>query len=139
MPPCSQYYNIVILIVNLIFFRYNVFMYDYRIGENMKRYLYEYINEVSDKLNNKKDVKELKKEILIKINFFQHERLVHLIVTLSFSILVFLSLYMIKYNFAFIFVNIILLICLIFYIIHYYYLENGVQCLYKLYDKMNRK
>lgn len=111
----------------------------------MKRYLYEYINEVSDKLNNKKDVKELKElkelkeEILIKINFFQHERLVHLIVTLSFSILVFLSLYMIKYNFAFIFVNIILLICLIFYIIHYYYLENGVQCLYKLYDKMNRK
>ena len=70
MPPCSQYYNIVILIVNLIFFRYNVFMYDYRIGENMKRYLYEYINEVSDKLNNKKDVKELKEEILIKINFF---------------------------------------------------------------------
>ena len=57
-------------------------MYDYRIGENMKRYLYEYINEVSDKLNNKKDVKELKEEILIKINFFQHERLVHLIVTL---------------------------------------------------------
>lgn len=139
MPPCSQYYNIVILIVNLIFFRYNVFMYDYRIGENMKRYLYEYINEVSDKLNNKKDVKELKEEILIKINFFQHERLVHLIVTLSFSILVFLSVYMIKYNFAFIFVNIILLICLTFYIIHYYYLENGVQCLYKLYDKMNRK
>lgn len=36
----------------------------------MKRYLYEYINEVSDKLNNKKDVKELKEEILIKINFF---------------------------------------------------------------------
>lgn len=111
----------------------------------MKRYLYEYINEVSDKLNNKKDVKELKElkelkeEILIKINFFQHERLVHLIVTLSFSILFFLSLYMIKYHFAFIFVNIILLICLIFYIIHYYYLENGVQCLYKLYDKMNRK
>ena len=70
MPPCSQYYNIVILIVNLIFFRYNVFMYDYRIGENMKRYLYEYINEVSDKLNNKKDVKELKEEVFIKINFF---------------------------------------------------------------------
>ena len=119
-------------------------MYDYRIGENMKRYLYEYINEVSDKLNNKKDVKELKEEILIKINFFQHERLVHLIVTLSFSILlgvvfVVFIVFMIKYHFAFIFVNIILLICLTFYIIHYYYLENGVQCLYKLYDKMNRK
>lgn len=139
MSPCSQYYNIVILIVNLIFFRYNVFMYDYRIGENMKQYLYEYINEVSDKLNNKEDVKKLKEEILIKINFFQHERLVHLIVTLSFAILFFLSVYMLKYHFAFIFVNVILLICLIFYIIHYYYLENGVQCLYKLYDKMNRK
>lgn len=36
----------------------------------MKRYLYEYINEVSDKLNNKKDVKELKEEILIKLIFF---------------------------------------------------------------------
>lgn len=55
----------------------------------MKQYLYEYINEVSDKLNNKEDVKKLKEEILIKINFFQHERLVHLIVTLSFAILFF--------------------------------------------------
>ena len=105
----------------------------------MKQYLYEYINEVSDKLNNKEDVKKLKEEILIKINFFQHERLVHLIVTLSFAILFFLSVYMLKYHFAFIFVNVILLICLIFYIIHYYYLENGTQKLYDLYLDILRK
>ena len=37
----------------------------------MKRYLYEYINEVSDKLNNKKDVKELKEEKIVIIAGFQ--------------------------------------------------------------------
>lgn len=105
----------------------------------MKKYLYNYIENIDSKIKENNISEKIKKEHLVKINFFQHERLVHLIVTLSFSILVFLSVYMIKYHFAFIFVNIILLICLTFYIIHYYYLENGVQCLYKLYDKMNRK
>lgn len=78
-----------------------------------------------------------------QIGFFQHERLVHLLVTLFYglifwiSIMVELVLLNIGYNLLYIntgllAVNVILLIVLIFYIFHYFFLENSVQKLYKL-------
>lgn len=72
----------------------------------------------------------------IKIAFFQHERLIHLIVTMFFALfaLAFLALGMISYIFLFIFF--ILLVFLYFYILHYFFLENHVQYLYKIYDQM---
>ena len=81
------------------------------------------------------DLEELKD----KIGFFQHERLIHLIVTLFFAVftLVFLTMGMISYIFLPIFF--ILLVFLIFYILHYFFLENHVQYLYKIYDKMQEK
>lgn len=105
----------------------------------MKKYLYDYIKEVDSKLKSDKINKSLKEEHLVKINFFQHERLVHLIVTMSFALLTLVSILISKYYCSFIFIAIILLICLAFYIVHYYYLENGVQYLYKQYDKMNKE
>lgn len=104
----------------------------------MKKYLYDYIKEIDNKLENNKNSKSLKEELLVKINFFQHERLIHLIVTLSFALLTLVSILISKYYCSFIFITIVLLICLIFYIVHYYYLENGVQYLYKQYDRMNK-
>ncbi len=104
----------------------------------MKKYLYDYIKEIDNKLENNKNSKSLKEEHLVKINFFQHERLIHLIVTLSFALLTLVSILISKYYCSFIFITIVLLICLIFYIVHYYYLENGVQYLYKQYDRMNK-
>ena len=104
----------------------------------MKKYLYDYIKEIDNKLENNKNNKSLKEEHLVKINFFQHERLIHLIVTLSFALLTLVSILISKYYCSFIFITIVLLICLIFYIVHYYYLENGVQYLYKQYDRMNK-
>ncbi len=104
----------------------------------MKKYLYDYIKEIDNKLENNKNNKSLKDEHLVKINFFQHERLIHLIVTLSFALLTLVSILISKYYCSFIFITIILLICLVFYIVHYYYLENGVQYLYKQYDRMNK-
>lgn len=103
----------------------------------MKKYLYDYIKKIDKYIKDKKINDEVKKEHLIKINFFQHERLVHLIVTISFAIMTLVSVMISKYYCSFIFIAIILIVCLIFYIIHYYYLENGVQYLYKQYDKMN--
>lgn len=90
-------------------------------------------NEVLKKKVTKNDIEELK----IKITFFQHERLIHLLVTIAFAFLtiIFLALGMISYLFLVIFA--ILIIFDIFYIIHYFYLENSVQYLYKLYDEMN--
>lgn len=104
----------------------------------MKKYLYDYIKEIDNKLENNKNSKSLKEEHLVKINFFQHERLIHLIVTLSFALLTLVSILISKYYCSFIFITIVLLICLVFYIVHYYYLENGVQYLYKQYERMNK-
>lgn len=107
----------------------------------MKEYMYDYIKTIDSTLksNEKKDYKKLKEEHLIKIKFFQHERLVHLLVTLFYALFVFVVFYLSTIFIPFIVIDIILLIFLIFYIIHYFYLENGVQYLYKQYDKINKK
>ncbi len=105
----------------------------------MKKYLYNYIENIDSKIKENNISEKIKKEHLVKINFFQHERLIHLIVTISFAILTLISVIISKYYCSFIFITIILLICLVFYILHYYYLENGVQYLYKQYDKMLEK
>ena len=101
----------------------------------MRKYLQNYVKEMEKKLKSKivkSDVEELK----VKIEFFQHERLIHLIVTMFFALfaLAFLALGMISYIFLPIFF--ILLVFLIFYILHYFFLENHVQYLYKIYDQM---
>ncbi len=72
------------------------------------------------------------------IGFFQHERLIHLLVTFLFSILsigsffVFvLSLYL-----PTLVIFAVFMLLLVPYIFHYYKLENGVQKLYDLYDRL---
>ena len=104
----------------------------------MKKYIKNYIKEIENKLKkeiNKKDLEELKD----KITFLSHERIVHMFIMLfCILILLFFMIITLK-NIKFIPVTIILLILNIFYILHYYFLENSVQYLYKLYDKMNDK
>jgi len=106
----------------------------------MKKYLYNYINEIDNLLNNKSKItSEIVNEHLVKISMFQHERLIHLLVTLFYALIfiIFMSLGFIHYLFFTIAaISIIFLIC---YIIHYFSLENGVQYLYKQYDKLNKK
>ena len=104
----------------------------------MKIYLNDYIKEIDKYLkNNKKVSKEDIEKHLIKIGFFQHERLIHLLVTLFYGLIsiVFLVLGCFIYYIFFI-VSFILLIFLMFYVVHYFRLENGVQYLYKQYDQM---
>ena len=100
----------------------------------MKKYLYEYINYV---INNKNEI-DLE-DMLIKINFFQHERLIHLIITLFYVIMFLIFLILVSLSYIFIIPAFILLIFVIFYIIHYFRLENGVQSLYFLYDEIKNK
>lgn len=106
----------------------------------MKKYLYDYISEMDNLIKNNKKVtdKEIKNH-LNKISFFQHERLVHLIVTVFYT-LVFLIFTALSFvHLIFLIAMLILLIFVICYIIHYFHLENGVQYLYKQYDKMIEK
>jgi hypothetical protein len=104
----------------------------------MKQYLYDYIKEIDSQLNNKKVNFDIDNH-LIKIKFFQHERLIHLLVTLFYALifLIFMALGFVHY--IFFSIAAILLVILLFYIVHYFRLENGVQYLYKQYDNMLKK
>ena len=102
----------------------------------MKKYLYDYIKEIDELINNNKITDEIITNHIVKIAFFQHERLIHLIVTLFYAAIFLLFVVLTFINYLFVSIVIILLIFLIFYILHYFHLENGVQYLYKQYDKM---
>jgi len=80
----------------------------------------------------------VKQDLLVQIGFFQHERLVHLLVTLAFALLMVLFLALMLWTKIWLLAAVFLLVfvLLIFYFVHYYRLENGVQKLYSLYDKL---
>lgn len=84
--------------------------------------------------------KRLKEDLLIQIMFFQHERLIHALVTLTFAILTVATLFVViifENISVFVFVFLFLLLTLLVpYIRHYFILERGVQKLYEYYDKL---
>lgn len=77
-------------------------------------------------------------ELLKRIEFYQHERLIHLIVTMSFAVFFLLALMMYfgTPQIGLMLLTLILLAMLIAYIKHYYFLENSVQKMYKFYYKI---
>lgn len=77
-------------------------------------------------------------EHLTQISFFQHERLVHLIVTVTFAILTMLafSVCCIAEYMAVLPLIALFLVLLVPYIAHYYTLENEVQKIYRQYDEI---
>lgn len=103
----------------------------------MKRYLKEYVEQIDKLLDG--NVNDIDREIekhLIKIKFYQHERLIHLLVTLAYAIMAIISFIASTTTPMFVFVGIILVLFLVPYVLHYFFLENSVQYLYKQYDKM---
>lgn len=107
----------------------------------MAKYLKDYVKYVDDILNNNKhkDLDVLIDEHLIKIQFFQHERSIHLLVTLFYGIFTLAMFAFINVNVLFVIPAILLMIILLFYVKHYFLLENSVQYLYKQYDIMKEK
>ena len=89
----------------------------------------------------KQDYETLIKQHLIQIDFFMHERLVHLLVTLAFAIFGFMIFVTLVNNFqpGLLLLFAAILVLLIPYIMHYYLLENGVQKMYRQYDEMLRR
>lgn len=103
----------------------------------MKKYLKEYVAEMDKLLESDVDnITEVIEKHLIKINFFQHERLIHLLVTLAYAIMAIISFIASTTTPMFVFVGVILVLFLIPYVLHYFFLENNVQYLYIQYDKM---
>ena len=85
-------------------------------------------------------VQDKLKEHLVQVGFFQHERLIHLIVTVTFALLEMLAIVLsvISDSLFTLLLPIVILILLIPYIRHYYILENEVQKMYGQYDRMRR-
>lgn len=75
-----------------------------------------------------------------QLAYFMHERLVHLLVTLTFAILAFVTFFMAVMNFSMGMTVLFFafLILLIPYIMHYYLLENSVQYMYRQYDRLQQ-
>ena len=106
----------------------------------MEKRILGYVREVDQLLKMEKieDIEKLKQEHLIQLSFFQHERLVHLIVTVAFALLEMLAMVMCVLAFSpgVMVLAIAILILLVPYIRHYYILENQVQKMYVQYDRM---
>lgn len=75
-----------------------------------------------------------------RISFFQHERLIHLLVTILFAILTFggICAFLITDMWYLLIIDFLFLVLLVPYVIHYFHLENGVQKLYGLYDDLQK-
>ncbi len=114
-------------------------------GERLKKYLkrteemIEYFTQAKENGDSLKEhLAKEKAELLVQIGFFQHERLIHLIVTVLFALMTILVFLLAVTNFTpWTGVLLLLLLALLIpYIKHYWLLENGTQKLYQYYDKM---
>lgn len=104
----------------------------------MKKRLLSYMDYVEKELEKEQlDIDEFRKELLIQIQFFQHERFIHLIVTVTFAILLMMNfgIFLVTGMLSVLALAALILVLLVPYIKHYYLLENGVQKLYTFYDK----
>ncbi len=113
-------------------------------GKRIKDYIEKMIKVSAEMAGGKikQNKSEVLSEMLVQIGFFQHERLIHLIVTVLFAFLTIFTaacscfskdLY---YGIMFCLLSLLCLALLVPYIHHYYVLENGVQKLYEIYDSI---
>jgi hypothetical protein len=118
---------------------YFVFIWYNYYGDNMKKYMYDYISNIDNLIKEKKVNKELLDTHMIKISFFEKEREIHLFVTSIYAFFFFGSLITSLFAPVFRFVALLLGCFLIPYILHYFKLENGVQYMYKQYDMIKEQ
>ena len=104
----------------------------------MKKMINNYISYIEKEMESKKIDKSLVDDLLLKISFFQHERLIHFLVTMLVSIVTVALLIanMFVSNICLLILFLIFICLLVPYLLHYYFLENKVQYLYNLYDKI---
>ncbi len=110
----------------------------------MKKRLLDYLRWMDKRLASPPagvDYAREKQEHLVQIEFFMHERLIHLIVTVLFAVLTVAAiLYAVAAPSIGMLLLIVALLCLLVpYIMHYYLLENGVQEMYRQYDELLRR
>jgi cell division protein FtsW (lipid II flippase) len=104
--------------------------------KNHEKFVMEFLES-----NKKEGLLQIKEYHKVQIEVIQHERLVHLLVTLAFG-----CFFLISVLFAAVFeklgilaLSFLFLVLLVPYIIHYYKLENGIQRWYGLYNDINKR
>lgn len=107
----------------------------------MKKRILAYRNRIDQLLKEcsmDTDWEEVLQEHLIQIGFFQHERFVHLLVTVTFALLEFITvgIFLITENISVLLLCAVVLCLLVPYIAHYYLLENETQKMYNQYDEV---
>ena len=105
----------------------------------MEKRLKDYLAYMADFVNNEHSDEEYLrgyKDLMIQISFFQHERFIHLIVTVTFAILSLMGILASLFypQIPLLILTLLFIILLVPYVRHYYILENGVQELYRRYD-----
>ena len=108
----------------------------------MRKYLNDYRYYIKNQLEKDNcDWEALAREHLVKVQFFQHERLVHLIVMVLFALMTLGTLiaFVVTESVGLLVLTVLFAGLLIPYIRHYYFLENQTQELYKDYDKICEK
>lgn len=87
------------------------------------------------------DWEKLAEEHLVKLAFYRHERLIHLIVTVTFALLEMIcaAVLFIRPGIGAIALALTILVLLVPYIGHYYFLENTVQEFYLMYDEIRSR
>lgn len=109
-------------------------------GKKLKAYIIS-IQTLLESGEDIQNIQALKDELLTEISFWQHERLIHLLVTILFALLtmaVFMVLLFYR-ELSMLILLVALLSLMIPYIRHYYILENGVQTLYTFYEELAKR
>lgn len=101
----------------------------------MKKEISAYMDFVRLQIKENNVTGEFLEMLLTRIKFYQHERLIHLIVTMTFAIMTVISIFMLvtEGTAAAVLLSVLFLCLTVPYVMHYYFLENSVQALYKLY------
>lgn len=107
----------------------------------MTEYLKNYMKSVNKRLadyGSREELEEIFSEHKDKIAFMQHERIVHFLVTMMFAIIlsIFMTAVLFLEHLMMLALVTIIIVLLGFYIKHYYFLENTVQEMYKVYDRI---
>ncbi len=97
-----------------------------------------YLDEIMKKDMTKEEKEKFIKEFLIQLEFYKHERIIHLLVTITIAIISIISSISIFFMESLVFLIFILgmFILLFFYIRHYFFLERSVQKMYTYYDRL---
>lgn len=109
----------------------------------MRKYLTEYLAHLEALLESGEEIDydDLERSHLIMIEFMQHERLIHFLVTMLFSVCFFMifCVFLVAEIAGLILLMVMILSLLIPYVAHYYFLENSVQKMYRLHDEIHAR